>query len=106
MPVIGSQAGAVRRLHILGWSTHMVAQVAPADQQNVSQPMVVKGTTGPINVAALKAASGSTNVYQFTKDFTFAFNQSHTSYRHGGIYVLDTQLKAALIAAAAPMTQL
>ncbi|HEY3845879.1 MAG TPA: hypothetical protein VGL95_02055 [Acetobacteraceae bacterium] len=84
----------------------MVTQAAPTDQQNVSQPMMVKGTTGPIDVTALKTAAGSANVYQFTKDFTFVFNQSHCSYRHGGIYALDAKLKAALIAASAPMTQL
>jgi hypothetical protein len=85
---------------------HMGAQVAPTDQQNVTQPMVVNGTTGPINVAALKLSVGSGNVYRFTKDFHFVFNQSSCSFRHGGIYGLHPQLKTALIAVSAPMTQL
>jgi len=84
----------------------MGAQAAPTDQQNVSQPMVVNGTTGPINVAALKVSVGAANVYKFTKDFHFVFNHSSCSFRHGGIYGLHAELKTALIAASAPMTQL
>ncbi len=84
----------------------MGSQVAPADQQNVTQPMVINGGVGPINVAALKASAGATNVYKFNMDFQFAFNRSSCSFRHGGIYALHADLKTALIAAAAPMTQL
>ncbi|HUB12253.1 MAG TPA: hypothetical protein VMB34_09865 [Acetobacteraceae bacterium] len=84
----------------------MGAQPAPADQQNLPQTMVIGGGSGPVNVAALKAAAGSTSVYQFTQDFEFEFGQSICSFRHGGIYGLHAPLKAALIAAAAPMTQL
>jgi hypothetical protein len=84
----------------------MGAQPAPADQQNVSQPMIVNGSVGPINVATLKASVGLTNVYKFTQDFHFVFNHSSCSFRHGGIYGLHPELKTALIAASAPMTQL
>jgi hypothetical protein len=107
VPVIGSQAGVdASAFYFLDGSIHMVTQSAPTDQQNVSQPMMVNGTTGPIDVTALKTAAGSANVYKFTKDFTFAFNHSVCSYRHGGIYALHADLKAALLAASAPMTQL
>ncbi|HTB43441.1 MAG TPA: hypothetical protein VK741_07450 [Acetobacteraceae bacterium] len=84
----------------------MGAQAAPTDQQNVSQPMVTGGGLGPINVAALKATAGAANVYKFSQDFHFVFNRSSCSFRHGGIYALHADLKAALIAASAPMTQL
>jgi hypothetical protein len=85
---------------------NMGAQVAPVDQQNISQPMDFRGGLGPIDVAALKASAGSTNVYKFTQDFHFVFNRSSCSFRHGGIYALQADLKTALIAASAPMTQL
>lgn len=84
----------------------MGAQVAPTDQQNISQPMVTKGGVGPIDVVALKASAGSTNVYKFNADYNFVFNRSSTSFRHGGIYALHADLKTALLAASAPMTQL
>ena len=84
----------------------MGTQPAPADQQNVSQPMVTNGSVGPIDVAVLKAAAGSANVYKFNQDFHFIFNRLSCSFRHGGIYTLDASLKSALIAASAPMTQL
>lgn len=79
---------------------------APADQRNVSQSMIVNGSAGPVNVAALKTQCGSTNVYQFAADFQFVFNQGIADFRQGGIYGLHNALKAALIAASAPMTQL
>lgn len=84
----------------------MGAQVAPVDQQGIAQPMMVNGTTGPINVAVLKTQVGSANVYQFTQDFHFVFNRSSCSFRHGGIYGLHPELKTALLASSAPMTQL
>jgi len=68
--------------------------------------MVTKGSVGPIDVVALKASAGSTNVYKFNADFHFVFRGSSTGFRHGGIYALHAELKAALIASAAPMTQL
>jgi hypothetical protein len=79
---------------------------APADQQHVSQSMIVSGGTGPVSVATLKAQCGNANVYQFTADFQFAFNQGIGDFRHGAIYGLHAPLKAALLAASAPMTQL
>jgi hypothetical protein len=84
----------------------MGAQVAPADQKNVSQPMVTNGSIGTINVAALKATPGVTGVFQFTEDFDFIYNQEITGFRQGGIYPLNAALQAALVAASAPMTQL
>ena len=83
----------------------MGAQVAPADQQNVSQPMIVNGSCGTINVAALKTTTGLAGVFQFAEDFQFVYNQAITSFRQGGVYALDAALEAALIAACAPMTQ-
>jgi len=68
--------------------------------------MIVNGGSGTISVAALKAAAGATNVYQFSKDFQIVFNQGICDFRHGGVYVLHAALKAALIAVSAPMTQL
>jgi hypothetical protein len=79
---------------------------APADQQHVAQSMITGAGSGPVNVAVLKAQCGSANVYQFTADFQFVFNQGIGDFRHGGIYGLHPALKTALIAASAPMTQL
>jgi hypothetical protein len=84
----------------------MGTQPAPSDQQNLQQTMVFGGILGPLNVAALKAQVGPANVYQFSKDFQFVFNKHICSFRHGEVYALDAALKAALIAASAPMTQL
>jgi len=84
----------------------MGAQIAPADQRNLSQTMVIGGGTGPINVTVLKAAAGATNVYQFTQEFVFQFGSSICSFRQGGIYGLHAPLKTALLAVSAPMTQL
>jgi hypothetical protein len=82
----------------------MGVQAAPADQQNISQPMIVNGTCGTINVTALQATAGASSVYQFSEDFQFVYNQTITSFRQGGIYALDAALLVALTAAAAPMT--
>jgi hypothetical protein len=84
----------------------MAAQIAPADQQNLHQSMVVGGGSGTLDVPALKVAAGQTNVYQFTKDFQIVFGQGMCSFRHGGVYALHAPLKAALIAMSAPMIQL
>jgi hypothetical protein len=64
----------------------MGAQVAPADQQNLRQTMVVGGGSGPLNVTALKAAAGQTNVYQFTKDFQIVFGQGASHGTESGAY--------------------
>jgi hypothetical protein len=84
----------------------MGSQAAPADQQNLKQLMTASGSSGPLSVANLKAQVGTSNVYQFTKDFQIVFGQGMCDFRQGGIYGLHAALKTALLAASAPMTQL
>ena len=84
----------------------MGSQAAPADQQNLPQTMVMGGSSGPLNITALKATAGATNVFQFSKDFNIAFGKGLCCFRHGGVYGLHPDLKAALLAVSAPMTQL
>jgi len=84
----------------------MGAQKAPVDQQNLQQTMMIGGSSGPVNVAALKTAAGAGNVYRFNSDFSLQFGTGICSFRHGGIYGLHADLKTALLAVAAPMTQL
>jgi len=83
----------------------MAAVNEPADQINVGQSMIINGVRSPIDPLALKASAGSTNVYKFTKSFTFMWNGHVTGYKQNCIYALDAALKAALVAASAPMTQ-
>jgi len=84
----------------------MGAHVAPADQQNLAQTMMIGGGSGPLNIAVLKALAGSSTVCQFSEDFQFQFGQGICSFRHGGVYALHAALKTALVAVSAPMTQL
>jgi len=84
----------------------MGVQKAPADQQNPAQMMAIGGGSGPISITALKAQVGAANVYQFNADFQMVFGAGICDFRHGGIYGLHAPLKAALLAASAPMTQL
>jgi hypothetical protein len=83
----------------------MSVQKAPADQQNLSQVMAVGGGSGPLNIPALKAQVGATNVYQFSADFQMVFGSGLCDFRHGCVYGLHPALKTALLAASAPMTQ-
>lgn len=83
----------------------MAAVDSPADQLNVRQEMLVNGVRSPLNATTLKASAGSTNVYKFSKTFHFAFNGHTMNFGQNGIYALDAALKAALLAASAPMVQ-
>lgn len=83
----------------------MAAVSLPADQQNVAQSMVINGVRSPLNVAALKASAGASNVYKFSKAFHFTYNGHVTTFNQNAVYALDAGLKAALTAASAPMTQ-
>jgi hypothetical protein len=83
----------------------MASTDEPADQANVTQAMVVNGVHAVMNVTTVKASAGASNVYKFTKSFAFPWNGQHTTYKQSCVYALDAALKAALIAASAPMTQ-
>lgn len=83
----------------------MAATTEPADQQNVAQSMIINGVRSPVTAAALKVSAGSTNVYLFSKTFTFHWNGHTTTYKQNQVYALDAAQKAALIAASAPMVQ-
>ena len=83
----------------------MAAVNEPADQMNVAQSMIINGVRSPVNATTLKASAGASNVYKFNKTFPFHWNGQITTYRQNQVYALDAALKAALVAASAPMTQ-
>jgi hypothetical protein len=85
----------------------MGATPAPADQLATQQHQIASGgATGTLDVAALKLTAGATNVYRFSADLTLPFNGQLVQFRQNLVYALDANLKAALLAASAPMTQL
>jgi hypothetical protein len=76
------------------------------DQQQLNTA-VVNGVHAQLSPAQLKTvqAAGFTT-YQFTASYTFHWpilNGGPISYRKGVAYTLDPALKAALLAAGAPM---
>lgn len=83
----------------------MVSSIAPADQIGVPQAIMVNGVMSVVNVTNAKLAGGASNVYKFNADYVLHVGPAKNEFRHGGIYILDTVQKAALIAAGAPMTQ-
>ena len=78
-----------------------------AGDQPTSQTGVVNGVHVSMNAAAVKAIATTTaTTYTFTKAYTFhnpVPNGTPLSFRAGVSYQLDTALKAALLAASAPM---
>ena len=72
------------------------------DQQNVTT-VVVNGAHVPMSAATLKTASPAGSVFRFSANFTFHYAGNAEDFRSNTAYVLDATLKAALIAAGAPM---
>jgi hypothetical protein len=75
-------------------------------QADSTQAMMFNGGHMPLDVAALKLTAGPANVYRFDQTFVFWWNGQLPTFKQHCTYALDAELKAALIAAAAPMTQL
>jgi hypothetical protein len=87
----------------------MAATPTPADQLATQQNMAAAGGGHPaLDIAALKAAAGATNVYRFTANFSMVYGGvgNMVQFRQNLVYVLDAALKTALIANSAPMVQL
>ena len=76
--------------------------VYTGDQPNIGM-MVANGIMSVATAAALKAISPASTIYTFTANFTHVFNGAHLNFRAGESYYLDASLKAALLAASAPM---
>ena len=77
--------------------------------QQMTAPIIVNGTHAAGTAALVKAVAGPSAVaYRFTAPFTFHHTGSTSPlhYRRGVSYLLDATTRAALIAAAAPMTAL
>jgi hypothetical protein len=75
------------------------------DQQTTSV-LVINGVHASVTGAVLKAASPANTTYKFTDNYTFHYGNSPLSFRPNVAYVLDPALKAALLAASAPMVAL
>jgi hypothetical protein len=81
----------------------MTGSIYNGDQQT-GQTIVVNGVhTTTTVVAAIKAVAATNSVYRFTREYTVNWNGQHCTYREGVSYPLDSALKAALLAASAPM---
>ena len=87
----------------------MTNPIYEGDQQT-TQTAVVNGCHTSLNAAAVKASvTNGAAAYQFTASYTFhnpVPNGGPLSFRKGVAYSLDPALKAALLAASAPMVAL
>ena len=72
--------------------------------QPIVAAMVIDGATTNLTTAQLKAASPANTVYTFSTFYSLVYNGQTVSFRPNYPYVLDASLKAALLAAGAPMT--
>ncbi len=66
-------------------------------------PVLVNGAHSPATAATVKAVSPASSVYTFTAKFAFVWRGVHLTFRAGHSVSLPTDLRAALIAASAPM---
>jgi hypothetical protein len=74
------------------------------DDQSKLGTVVLQGSMhASVNAAQLKAIAPAGSVYTFTASWSHSYKGQHLSYRKGMSYSLDPTLRAALLAAAAPM---
>ncbi len=71
--------------------------------QPAAGPMVVGGIQAVATATALKAVAPANSVYVFNSAYGFHWGQGPIAFRRGFAYTLDARLKAALLAANAPM---
>lgn len=76
----------------------------PDDQLRATTYGVVKGAMTQMTSATMKTIHPAGSVYTFTKAFTCHSGRSLLQFHRGQSYHLDPPLKAALLAAGAPMT--
>lgn len=71
--------------------------------QPTGVPMIVNGVHVNASAAVLKAASPAGTIFTFTANYSYVQKGQHLQFRRGASYALDAALKAALLAASAPM---
>ncbi len=76
----------------------------PDDQLRTTTYGVVNGAMTQMTPAVMKATHPANSVYTFSKSFTWNNGRSLLQFHRGQSYHLDPPLKAALLAAGAPIT--
>ncbi len=78
---------------------------APVYPQPGQVQLVVRGNHGRIADAQVDAIAGAGNAYRFTTHYDIVLpHVGHLHYTVGEVAVLPAEVKAALVAAGAPMT--
>jgi hypothetical protein len=81
-----------------------MASPEPQDQLRTTTPGVINGCVTQLTAATMKATMPSGSVYTFTTPYSFHFEKKLVQFHQGQPVHLDAKLKAALLAAGAPMT--
>jgi hypothetical protein len=76
----------------------------PDDQLRSTTYGVIKGAMTQMTPTAMKAMHPIGSVYTFNKTYTWHSGRGLLQFRRGQSYYLDPPLKAALLAAGAPIT--
>lgn len=76
----------------------------PPDQVRNTTYGVIRGQMLQMNAALMKTVHPANSVYVFSSPFCFHYNRGVVQFRRGQPYCLDAPLKAALVAAGAPMS--
>ncbi len=76
----------------------------PDDQMRTTTYGMANGKMTQMTAATMKATHPMGSVYSFAKTFTWHSGRSLLQFHRGQSYHLDPALKAALLAAGAPMT--
>ena len=78
--------------------------MAVNDQDQPSAgPMMIGGVVAVATPAVLKAVAPANSVYTFSTGYVYHWGSGPLTFRRGFAYALDPRLKAALLAAGAPM---
>ena len=81
----------------------MTTSNEPADH-NPAGVVVINGALAPATAAAVKATAPASGSYTFTANFALAYKGATLMFKRGKPEALDGDLKAALLAASAPMS--
>jgi hypothetical protein len=76
----------------------------PDDQLRTTTYGVVHGAMTQMTAATMKTLHPANSIYTFSKAFTWNTGHAVLQFHHGQSYSLDPALKAALLAAGAPIT--
>lgn len=81
-----------------------MASPEPQDQLRTTTPGVINGCVTHLTAAAMKATMPTGSVFTFNTPYSFHFEKKLIQFHQGQPVHLDPKLKAALLAANAPMT--